>query len=62
MNAVTHNPRFVQETAYWDPTKFQYRCLEYGQTVALASSKSRAQQWLTSTRRELRRLRDTFRR
>lgn len=62
MNTVSHNPRIVQESASWDPMKFQYRCLEYGQTVALLSSKRRAQQWLASTRRELRRLRNTFRR
>ena len=50
MQGVTHNPHYVTETASWDSRKNQYRVIEYGQTVAITSSRKRAAQAVASAR------------
>ncbi len=44
LHGLHFKPHYVAEPASWDASKKQYRVVEYGQTVAVVSSKKRAEQ------------------
>lgn len=50
MNTVSFNPHYIAEPASWDASKKQYRVFEYGQCVAVVSSRVRAAKAVATAR------------